>query len=306
MPSAGADWGEMIKLFYCTDANFGDAMSPMVVAKLSGQEVRPAGMWNADMMAIGSVFYRGDYFMVDTHHAGLKHQLKAAMFDFRRNTSRPISVWGSGFLQYPTFQDSHSMRSLKVFALRGLHTRKILESFELMRPDEKIAYGDPGLLFADLFDIRAKPKYDVGIVPHKFDSDQGWNSKLEDAFNRVGINAKVIDVTDNPLKVVSEIAKCEKIISSSLHGLIVADSLGIPNLHMTISTLGHSQRDYELKFQDYYSAFGEHMPNVVLADDLLGNPIKYMNENAYGHVNSCNINEAKDTLIRAFPFKERV
>jgi hypothetical protein len=43
------------------------------------------------------------------------------------------------------------------------------------------------------------------------------------------------------------------VISSSLHGLIVADSLGIPNVWLRLSpdVLGG---DY--KFKDYYSVFG--------------------------------------------------
>ena len=281
MPFAGFDRREMINLFYCTDANFGDAMSPMVVAKLSGQEVRPSSMWNADMMAIGSVFYRGDFFMADTYKASIMRRIKAVAWDAHRVTSRPVLVWGSGFLQYPPFKSPHFMRKFKIYALRGLHTRKILESYGLMSHDERAAYGDPGLLFADLFGIKASPKYDIGIVPHKYDVEQGCGAELERAFNKVGVNIKMINVTDNPVKVVSEIAECDKIVSSSLHGLIVADSLGIPNLHMMASTLGHSRRDYELKFHDYYSAYGGSMPVAVGVEDLLNNALRYMRSNTY-------------------------
>ena len=291
----------MIRLVYPTDPNFGDAMSPLIVEKLSGQRVVPSGMWNADMMAVGSVFYRGDYFMADTYHANLLRRAKALAWDFRRLTSRPVVVWGSGFLQYPPFERPHLMRKLKVFALRGLYTRKILEKFGLMFPNEKVAYGDPGLLFSDLFETKSNPKYDIGIIPHKYDVDRGWLAKLNGTFQRVGINVKVINVADDPNMVVSQISECNKIISSSLHGLIVADSIGIPNLHMVISTLGHSQLDYELKFRDYYSVYGEAMPAMVAVEDILDNPIKHIRDIAYHKADGDKVAKVKEDLLKSFP-----
>jgi pyruvyltransferase len=58
--------------------------------------------------------------------------------------------------------------------------------------------------------------------------------------------------------VLTEIAQCRCILSSSLHGLIAADSFHIPNLHIVFSDrpLGDGY-----KFDDYYSAYGvQHSP----------------------------------------------
>ena len=66
-------------------------------------------------------------------------------------------------------------------------------------------------------------------------------------------NAKFINVKDDPLQVVKEIAECRYIISSSLHGLIVADSLGIPNMYLVF---GDRLLGDGYKFEDYYSAYG--------------------------------------------------
>ena len=291
----------MINLFYCTDANFGDAMSPMVVAKLGGQEVRPSSMWNADMMAIGSVFYRGDYFMRDWEHKGIGNRLKCMAWAVNQLMARPIVVWGSGFLQYPLFKRPCCNRKLDIRAVRGKYTRKILEGYGLISSDEKVAYGDPGLLFADLFGIKANPKYDVGIIPHKYDVDRGWLNRLGEAFRVAGVDIKLINVADEPLKVVSQIAECSKVISSSLHGLVVADSLGIPNLHMTISTLGHSLRDYELKFQDYYSAYGRSMPQMIDAEALIISAREYIKDKAFSVSDKKIICEVKEALKDCFP-----
>ena len=278
-------------------------MSPMVVAKLSGQQVRPSGMWTADMMAIGSVFFRGDYFMADTYHAGLKRRFKAAIWDCRRITSRPVLVWGSGFLQYPPFRTPHFMRKFKVSALRGCHTRQILETYGLISSSEKIAYGDPGILFADLFGIQANPKYDLGIIPHKYDLEQGWDLKLDEVFRKLGVKAKIINVAEDPIIVVSQISECARIISSSLHGLIVADSLGIPNLHLVLSTLGHPRQNYELKFRDYYSAYGVDELQMIAVDDLLANPLRYMRKDVYRKANIGLVNDIKNMLLASFATK---
>ena len=286
----------MIRLVYPTDPNFGDQMSPLIVEKLSGHKVKPSGMWNADMMAVGSVFYRGDYFMADTYHSGILRRLKAVVWDFRRITSKPVIVWGAGFLQYPPFKKPHIMRKFKILALRGKYTRRILENFGLMTSDENIVYGDPGLLFADLFNICTNIQYEIGIIPHIYDAKLGWKKKLNDSFNKVGIQAKIIDVTEEPYKVVSEIAKCRKIISSSLHGIIVADSLGIPNLHIKLSTFNYSNDDFELKFRDYYSALGENVPLSLSGEEFILDP-KYYIKDFYYHIAN-----KKNTLRKSFPF----
>ena len=61
-------------------------------------------------------------------------------------------------------------------------------------------------------------------------------------------NAKFINVKDDPIAVLTEIAQCRCILSSSLHGLIAADSFHIPNLHIVFSDrpLGDGY-----KFDDY-------------------------------------------------------
>ena len=56
----------------------------------------------------------------------------------------------------------------------------------------------------------------------------------------------------------TQIAQCRCVLSSSLHGLIAADSFHIPNLHIVFSDrpLGDGY-----KFDDYYSAYDvQHRP----------------------------------------------
>lgn len=46
---------------------------------------------------------------------------------------------------------------------------------------------------------------------------------------------RLLDVHDEPLKLLHDMAECETIITMSLHGLVFAEGLGIPNLWETAS-----------------------------------------------------------------------
>jgi len=291
----------MIRLVYPTDPNFGDAMSPLIVEKLSGQKVVPSGMWNADMMAVGSVFYRGDFIMGDLRGPDRCRYIKALFHGANARISQPVKVWGSGFLQYPPFKKPFFKRRIKVCALRGKVTRGLLDGFGLTNSSDEIPYGDPGLLFAKLFDITLAPKYDWGIIPHKYDIRIGYRARIEQTFAKCGVKVHLIDSRNDPVSVVSEIARCRRLISSSLHGLIVADSLGIPNLHVGFSTLEFPRTDFELKFRDYYSAYNEEMPPIVPGEDFLACPMKYLASNLYRRPAEGIVANIQKRLLASFP-----
>ena len=82
-----------------------------------------------------------------------------------------------------------------------------------------------------------------------------------------GESAALIDVRMPPKDVVNAISRCNYVISSSLHGLIVADSLKIPNLWVKSSD---SIIGGEFKYHDYYSCFNvERRPRVLGCKDSL-------------------------------------
>jgi hypothetical protein len=97
-----------------------------------------------------------------------------------------------------------------------------------------------------------------------------------------------------PKEVISQIAQCNSILSSSLHGLITADSLRIPNIRIEIST---AIRGGDWKFNDYYSAFGIE-PLKIQASTLASA------EELRPHLQQYNrprLDEIKDTLYKSFP-----
>lgn len=99
------------------------------------------------------------------------------------------------------------------------------------------ALGDPGLL-APLLISHQPVSYDLGVVPH-------WSDhKLAKRF----AYGHTISPRSSPLHVITEIAKCRRIVSSSLHGIIVADSFGIER---QAELPPFSDSNYDFKFRDY-------------------------------------------------------
>ncbi len=133
----------------------------------------------------------------------------------------------------------------KIFGVRGCYTAARITY------TENLVLGDPGLLADELVPLRDK-EFDLGLVPH-------WTDKtLETNPTFLKYNPKIIRVSDDPLKVISEIGKCKKIVSSSLHGIILADAFNIPRrIELAPRMLTHPQQEGGLfKWKDYSSSLG--------------------------------------------------
>lgn len=161
------------------------------------------------------------------------------------NSEYSGAILGSGFIQESDFR---KFPSAKVMLVRGRFTRAAL-----LGESGDCAIGDPGLLVDEVYGISksANGKGLVGVVPHYKDAKNEWVSSL---VQQHGDKIKIIDVRQSPEQVIGEIAECDFIASSSLHGVIVADSLGIPSVSLKLSD-GLIGGDF--KFRDYYSCFDE-------------------------------------------------
>ena len=123
-------------------------------------------------------------------------------------------------------------------------------------------YGDPALLLP-LFHDAKKKQHDLGIIPHYVDYDL-----VKDTYK----NEFVIDVLNNPLTVADQITTCRYIISSSLHGIIVANAYGIPAAWVKFSDKLHGDN---IKFKDYGLSLDLNMqsssykdPNFLLPNNI--------------------------------------
>jgi hypothetical protein len=107
-------------------------------------------------------------------------------------------------------------------------------------------YGDPGLLLPLYFNPIMKKKYKLGIIPHVV--------HYKDIVNKYKYKDDVLIInlkTNNVEYVIKQILSCDKIISSSLHGLIVSDAYNIPNKWIKFDNKINGD---DTKFYDYFSS----------------------------------------------------
>ena len=107
-------------------------------------------------------------------------------------------------------------------------------------------YGDPGLLLPLYYKPSVEKKYKLGIIPHVIH----YKQVVQQYNDRNDI--LVIDLaTDNVEYIIDIINSCEKIVSSSLHGLIVSDAYNIPNKWVKFNDKINGD---DTKFYDYFQS----------------------------------------------------
>lgn len=167
------------------------------------------------------------------------------------------------------------------YGVRGKYT---LDSIKKCKPEydtSNVVLGDPGLLlplFVRNTEKIENKKYKYGLILHLID-----RKYIENYFDIEFLkNILIIDIeTDNFDKLTKDIYQCEVIISSSLHGLIFANSFHKPSIYVNLVSkkLGKSMPDDNIKFYDYYSIFS-------IDESLIENKVDYV-------INNENINKLK-------------
>lgn len=161
-------------------------------------------------------------------------------------------IWGAGCISdmIPIPQ-----KPKKVLAVRGPLTRGLLLKNEIDCPP---VYGDPALLLPYHYRPTIKKKHYIGLIQHVSEAP----IEIEGCHRISMSNYKVW--TD----VIDEILSCEIIASSSLHGLIVAEAYGIPNVWVESQNLIGGQ----FKFHDFFLSLGEDRKNPI-DNKVLKNPV---------------------------------
>lgn len=154
-----------------------------------------------------------------------------------------LTVWGSG-IHHQVLMDNivrfKKYRKLDVRAVRGPETEKFLNDNGIKCPK---VYGDPAIIMPLIYEpVRRVEEYDVSLVIH---ISQKNSSKIPE-------NVHLIDIESNDYKrFIDELAASKKIISSSLHGIILAESYGVPAVFLC-----EGMEDQMMKYKDWYYSTG--------------------------------------------------
>lgn len=250
-----------LKLFWwAAKPNFGDALSQIVTQHAAGRPVVHAGPREAEMFALGSILQIARRVYGKPDHP--KH--------------RPV-IWGSGMMSpiRTAFLDH-----VDVAMVRGPITASLLGL------DTEL-YGDPGLLTADA--LGPVERHDrTGLLLHH---SQLGHPEIA-ALIKDEPSIEYIDVRKGPEEVCRAIGACRHVISSSLHGLIVADAYGVQNTWL--DPMSHGR----LKYYDYAASIARPLGLPMRHEDirkalpgLPDGPLTYKD----------GIDKAKQDLMTHFP-----
>lgn len=166
-------------------------------------------------------------------------------------------IWGSGVV-YP--DDKIPAKPIKVLAVRGPLTRQYLLDNGVECPE---IYGDPALLLPRIYKPHTiEKKYKFGIIPHFRDKKNELISHLtQEDLSKELLVIDVQNVKDWRF-FIDQILKCEYIISSSLHGIIVADAYKVPNIWAEFKN-GERKR---FAFEDYLLSVSRNNSSPVVID----------------------------------------
>lgn len=195
------------------------------------------------------------------------------------SAAETTAVWGAG-LMHPDL-GLGAAKSENVYLLRGKKTHTALRNAGVNIKD--IPLGDPLFLASSIFGVNrsAESQSRIGIMPHYAD-------RLSPLIRRLTKQSGVVDlnVSENPINLLNKIATCDYVISTCLHGLILAESLGIPSLWVKTGKV-FAGADYEFsdwfsicqspqakpwmlkdsdKLADLVSACQRHHPDIILSD----------------------------------------
>lgn len=219
------------------EQNFGDMLSPIVFD------------------------YLCQYYNLDRNKIVHKTKHLYAIGSILFFENQDITVWGTGSLHdmqcnMDTLLHHRILRKIDVRAVRGPLTRANLTKLKISCP---AVYGDPAMLMPLIYKpIKARENY-VLVLTHHDQRDGIKEKKSDDVIIR---NA----ITSDWKHMVELIACAKGVVSSSLHGIILAESYGIPAVFLKTNP-----RQDIFKYQDYYyGTLRKSIPTVNTIEEGIG------------------------------------
>ncbi len=166
------------------------------------------------------------------------------------------TIWGSGIICKPkgikrvnAFLIHYPLTRLDIRAVRGPLTRELLLKWGQKCPE---VYGDPAILMPLIYQpLKQEGKKDLLVIP-QFVTEKTFREQYPEL--------DMISMNTNDYKfVIDSIASSKKVITSSLHAIILSDAYGVPSV--LFRGLGN---DKDFKYLDYYYSTGRR--NIKIAD----------------------------------------
>ena len=254
--------------------NIGDTLGPIVVKWMLSQrglDEKKIISHTRHLISIGSVINQGSF---------------------------DATVWGSGILSINEIGMIRKKRQwlgrkFDIRAVRGPLTRDVLlKAGYTCGP----IYGDPAILMPLIYkDSSINPQYDVSLILH-YRSSVGKCANTTDQRYVLTVDQELIEKnkvhmidpkTDDYKQFINEISASKLVISSSLHGIILAEAYGVPAIF-----LNFGMDDQQTKFEDWYQSTGREVISCTSLEDALCRNVP----------KTPKLNKMQDDLMNSFPY----
>jgi pyruvyltransferase len=204
--------------------NLGDSLGFVVVSYMLEKKGLSLDTWVRKRKHLGSI---GSYVFTSFQH---------------------LTIWGGGALFHPKdfrtlfykFLCRYPFSKYDFRAVRGPLTRNAVMECGHKCPE---VYGDPAILMPYIYSPQYRVTRDILVIP-QFYTEAEFRQKNPDLY-MISMN------TDDYKSVIDAIVSSKKVITSSLHGIILAESYGVPAVFFR----GLGKR-IDFKYLDYYYSTG--------------------------------------------------
>lgn len=234
-PTSVLDNRGRVRTFYWEEArNFGDLIAPWLISQITQRDTVNIKNQSGHCKVTGLCTAGSLLTMID----------------------RPLHIWGAGTISSLTRTSASRIRPHtphQIYAVRGELTRTVMASIGWNAPR---VYGDPALLLPKFHSPTSPQGPGLRVCPHF--SHKPFFSRLSDRQD-----LWILDVQEDPKAVVDQIAGAAVCISTSLHGLIVAQAYGVPYvwLHENANPLSGTN----FKFDDFFTTLRERPAECAVA-----------------------------------------
>lgn len=185
-----------------------------------------------------------------THHSEHKKIISTGSI-IGIGSKKDTIIWGSGIIDVNQKMHPEAIP----YSVRGKYSAMACNS-------PNISLGDPALALPHFFKkekyVNIKREPVIGLIPHLIEFDDCVNHLKERGtlkkYKIIHLNA--VHNHPNYENFLRELLSCERIISTSLHGLVIANAFGIPAAWWKYS---NKLMGDDIKFIDYSSAFNHEI-----------------------------------------------
>lgn len=283
------------------DANLGDALSAVVVAMI-GQVPITRAAFNSESERVAGVGTIGHAL-----HSGKVH-LWGTGFDMSRDRNGATTGY-----TVPEYTE------IVVHAVRGRQTADALRARGLKVPE---SYGDPVWFLPKIFPDPGVKTHELGVIVHISELDTPTaDSLVRSAIERYRIppelsgQIRIINTYTPPTikglrDKTEEIVSCRRILSTSLHGLVIAETYGIPCAWFAtypgeagrLAITGERPIDHRMR--DFYS--GADRDYVLSYLQPLSQPTDWLDTMRFLDREWQPLQYSGEKLFNAFPLKQGV